>query len=147
MAGWCCLRQRHVVYRMLRFGRFAQKLAKAPSCVFQVSSQRRLGPSTANITLNQPCVTILPGQNMIGTICLIRLCSGLGGPIWPAPPSLRWDDEKWNQLAREQYLADLYIVPETLFDRTEDRLAVMIEHLDFNFVAEFQERRFRFALF
>jgi hypothetical protein len=36
------------------------------------------------------------------TICIIRLCSGLGGPIWPAPPSphlktcwgrLRWGDE------------------------------------------------------
>src|SRR5450759_4393562 len=50
------------------------------------SSQRRLGPSPINITLTQLCVYILASQNLIGMICLIRLCSGLG-------PSLRWDDE------------------------------------------------------
>ena len=43
-----------------------------------LSVAAELGPSPSFVTLHQACV-------QTGTICLIRLCNGLG-------PSLRWDD-------------------------------------------------------
>ena len=65
---------------------FTKKLTLAPHRNSNdSSSQRRLGPSPSNITSNQCCAYVLAGQNLIGTICLIRFCSGLDS-------SLRWND-------------------------------------------------------